>query len=142
MTRKTAEAYGAVFKYIEDNLFKLEPAEFMTDFEDGMRLAIRTHWPDVLIRGCIFHFKRAINRKCISLGLTTLMRDNDEAKKIRAMLGNLALLPASQILEGYASVRSFATQNGLDRRLAGLFAYFESYWLKQVWILSFHSDFS
>lgn len=44
MTKKTKKAYLAVFKYIEDKLFKLKPAQFMTDYEDGMRSAIRKYW--------------------------------------------------------------------------------------------------
>lgn len=37
MSRKTADCYEAVFKFVEKKLFKLQPAVFMTDYEDGMR---------------------------------------------------------------------------------------------------------
>lgn len=54
MTRKTAQSYLALFEYIEQKLFELDPKEMMTDFEKGMRKAIKICWPDVILRGCWF----------------------------------------------------------------------------------------
>lgn len=53
MSRKTAACYTAVFKFIEKKLFQLDPKEMMTDFESGMRSAIRKYWPKVTLRGCV-----------------------------------------------------------------------------------------
>lgn len=132
MTRKTTNAYIAVFEFIEQRLFKMQPREFMTDYEDGMRLAIRKHWPNVEIYGCWFHFKRAINRKCRSFGMKRIQDKNINARKIKEMLTNIPLLPPHQIHEGYSNIKLFAAQTRLDRCFADLFAYFERYWLKQV----------
>lgn len=52
MTRKTSECYKAVFNLIEEKILKLQPNVIMTDYEDGMRLAIRSHWSNVNLRGC------------------------------------------------------------------------------------------
>lgn len=59
MTRKMANVYVAVYQFIEDNLLKIETAEIMSDYEDGRRLTLQKHWPNVVIRGCWFHLKRA-----------------------------------------------------------------------------------
>lgn len=133
MSRKTTEAYLAVFKFIEDNLlFKFEPAEFMTDYEDGMRLAIRKRWPNVPVRGCWFHFKRAVHKKCITFGMKQFLQKNVNARTLKTMLVNIPLLPANRIHEGYASIEKFARQKKLDGRFAAVFSYFKNYWLKQV----------
>lgn len=132
MTRKTAEAYHAVFKYIEDNLIKLQPAEMMTDYEEGLRLAIKNCWPNTRIRGCLWHYERAIDKKCKSLGMTKFFKKNKHAKKVKAMLSHLPLLPENLLIEGYQSIKKFARNNRVDRRFARVFSYFESYWLKKV----------
>lgn len=40
MTDKSAASYKAVFHYIESNIFRLQPSQFMADFESGLRAAI------------------------------------------------------------------------------------------------------
>lgn len=132
MTRKTADAYICVFNFIDQNLIKLMPTEFMTDYEDGMRLAIRTHWPEVRIRGCWFHYKRALNRRCRSISLKRVLDKSINAYKVKEMLVSIPLLPSTKILEGFGSIKTFAAQNKLDKCFDGLFSYFERYWLKQV----------
>lgn len=129
MTRKTTKAYMAVFEFIEQKLLKLKPVLFMTDYEDGMRLAIRKHWPKVEIRGCWFHLKRAVNRKCRSFGLKRLLQQNTNARKV---LLSIPLLPPTQIHEGYACIKKFAKNNNLGKKFVNIFSYFEGYWLKQV----------
>lgn len=37
MTKRTTEAYSAVFDFIEKTLFKLNPSRMMTDFESASR---------------------------------------------------------------------------------------------------------
>lgn len=138
MTRKTSQAYLAVFKLIENKLLKLEPAEFMTDFEDGMRLAIRNNWPNTTIRGCWFHFKRAINRKCVSFGLKWYLQRNNEANMIVSMLGNLPLLPAHRIQEAYNGIKNLSKQKSVNVQLNDVFKYFECYWIKQVRCVYYH----
>lgn len=91
MTRKTTAAYLGVFKFIEQKLFKLKPVLIMTDYEDGLRLGIRKHWPEVDIRGCWFHLKRAVNRKCKSFGLKIVIDKNSDARKVKNMLVNIKL---------------------------------------------------
>lgn len=41
MTNKSSACYQAAFDYIDKNIFKLNPAEIITDFETGLRHAIR-----------------------------------------------------------------------------------------------------
>lgn len=139
MTRKTEEAYRAVFKFIEECLFEMAPGEFMTDFEDGMRLAIKNHWPNVRIRGCWFHLKRAVSNKCTSLGMGRVLKRSHNARKLKKMLGNIPLLPENRIVEGFTSIKDFAQEKRLIKPFAYLFSYFERYWLKQV-RFDFHSS--
>lgn len=132
MTRKTSVAYLSVFEYIEQNIFKLNHTIFMTDYEDGMRLAVRKYWPKVKILGCWFHLKRAVNRRCRKIGMKRILDRNINARKVKEMLVSIPLLPSSQILEGFENVNIFAARNKLHKPFGELFSYFERYWLKQV----------
>lgn len=130
MTRKTAEAYSGLFDFIGKKLFNLEPTETMTDYEEGLRLAIKICWPNASIKGCLWHFKRAIEKRCKSLGMHNLFKKNKLARKVKAMLTNLPLLPEHLLVDGYQSIKDFARRNKLNKRFEEVFSYFEGYWLK------------
>lgn len=130
MTRKTAKSYTAVFEFIEKNIFRLKPYEFMTDFEDGMRLAIKNRWPKAKIRGCWFHLSRAVERRYRKLGLRKLR--NRKAILIKKMLKNIPLLPENMIEAGLSSIIEYSKKKRLFNKMARLFSYFKRYWMKQV----------
>lgn len=133
MTHKTTECYVDVLNYIENNVLKLEPREFITDFEGGMRKAIEICYPAAVLRGCWFHFCAALRKKAIELGLKAILKCNAEARLIRSMLMCLPLLPAESILDGYDYIIERAKNGKLLSKFSKLFKYFHSYWLKQVW---------
>lgn len=127
MSRKTPECYLAVFNYIQKHVFKMKPVEVMTDYEDGLRLAIRKCWAKVVIRGCWFHMARAVQRRYMKLRLNKIKNKN--AAVIRRMLMSLPLLPVDRIDEGFHDIVSFARKKRVFKRMANLFGYFERYWL-------------
>lgn len=132
MTRKTAKCYTAVFDFIETHLFKLQPNEIITDFENGMRLAIKQCWPDVTLRGCWFHFCRAITKRCKKHNLNKLLSTNGNSRIIQKSMMSLSLLPSTEIKNGYNCIKKFARKKKLFSRFSDLFKYFESYWMKEV----------
>lgn len=132
MTRKNAKCYKAVFDFIEKNLFELQPNKIMTDYESGMRFAIKEFWPGVSLHGCWFHFCRAIRKRCQKNNLTKLLRQKRNAQIIQKSMMSIPLLPAERIKEGYDSIKQFARKKKLFQRFSAVFKYFESYWMKQV----------
>lgn len=143
MTSRTSECYLDVFDFIESRLFKLQPTEVMTDFEGGLRKAIEQKYPNARLRGCWFHFVAALDRNALRLGLRRLLKKDLVAKFILRSLMNLPLLPEDRIVEGYAHIKTIAAKNNLGRAFKRYFAYFESYWLRQVTIsrISFNNNF-
>lgn len=139
MTNKTTAAYQDVFKFVEEKLFMLEPTLTMTDYEDGLRTAIKNHWPNCEIRGCEFHFKQAVQRKCKVLPkIRRLLKKSFYSRKIKNMLMSIALLPENKIKDGYKYVQNYAKEKKLDAEFTELFSYFERQWLRGVRII-FHS---
>lgn len=132
MTRKTSLCYTEVFKYIETNVFSLEPAEIMTDFEAGMRNSIKIMYPKAKLRGCWFHFCNALRKKSLRLGLRPLINSTPNAKLILKELMSLLLLPADNIVQGYLYIKEMAMNHELLEHFRPLFTYFESFWLIEV----------
>lgn len=140
MTKRTTACYLDVLNFIEDRLFKLQPTEVMTDFEPPMRKSIEIKYPDAKLRGCWYHYCAALYKKALKLGLSSLLKTSSGAKFIMKSLMNLPLLPENRILEGYQCIKKLATRKQLKRAFKQYFAYFESYWLRQVTIFSFFSN--
>lgn len=62
MTRRTEAAYRHAFQFINDELFELNCQSIMSDFEIGMRNALRAVVPGIKVTGCWFHFCQALRR--------------------------------------------------------------------------------
>lgn len=131
MTSKSTESYSALFKYIEEHIFEMQPNEIITDFEEGLRAAIKEQWPDVTLHGCWYHFCVCISKQFIKLGLGTFVKKNANARRIKSMILCLPLLPAELFDEGLTHIKSQAAKYRLSKRLHSFFTYF-NYWVLQV----------
>lgn len=108
MSSRKTESYEAVFKYIEDNVFKLEPSGLMTDWEAGMRKALRICFPNADLRGCWFHYCQAIRKKFAKLGLHYTLVSSMDARMVKQAIMALPLLPPEKFEEGYDHIKDIA----------------------------------
>lgn len=132
MTKRTTACYKSVFRLIEEKVFNLKPAEFITDFEKGMRKAISKIYPRSKLRGCWYHYSTALSRNMKRLGLNELLKTNDAAKAIKKMFINLPLLPADQFMTGYRHIKGYVETAGLREKFQKFFKYFERQWIVEV----------
>lgn len=132
MSNRTSECYTAVFNFIENEVFKMEPTEIITDFEAGMRNAINTVYKNVTLRGCWFHYCCAIKRMALKLGLRNVLKTMQEARFVYYKLMSLPLLPTEQFLNGYQYIKAHAQRKTFWSNFQSLFEYFESFWIAQV----------
>lgn len=135
MSGKDTRLYKEVFNYIEENVFKLMPSSFMTDFEAGLRRAIREHWQSIRelkLYSCWYHYCAAIRRRIRTLQLLELIADNSDARKIYRKLLSLPLLPTELIEHGYQLIKEDARAKNLLKAFRKFFQYFESFWLNLV----------
>lgn len=132
MTRRTSICYQSVFKYINQNVLKLEPREIVTDFESGLRHAIRKSFPNARLRGCWYHYCAALRKKLLVLATCKLFKTNSWAIIIKKQLMCLPLLPSKHFHEGYQCIKLMVERFGLNERFRSFFSYFEFYWFAQV----------
>ena len=68
LTSKTQQIYSHAFKWIEATIdWKLFPSTITCDFKIALQNAVWKFFPGVVINGCLFHWKQAIQRKIIEL---------------------------------------------------------------------------
>lgn len=133
MTHKSAECYTDLFKYIENHVFQLQPAQVMTDWESALRLAINNVYPSTDIKGCWFHYCSAIRRKAEKVVKDFhLLKTDKNAYEIYRQLLSIPLLPSEYIEDGYHAVKHKARFDGLFEKFKALFEYYEEQWLKVV----------
>lgn len=140
MTSKAANCYDDVFEYL-DNIFNLQPKQFMCDFEGGMRKSLKKKYPNASMKGCWFHYCACIRKRARKLGVSKLWnqksrKENNEAateaKKIYKMVQSLPLLPEKYFFVGYQYVKCSASKINLDKQFAKLFEYFDRTWIMEV----------
>lgn len=105
---------------------------FITDFEQSMRNALQIIFPNVLLRGCWYHFCAALRKKHLKFGMNALLKENVLAKQIQKMLMSLPLLPKENFYEGYGHIKRCAVDWDLTGDFNRVFSYFEGYWFPQV----------
>lgn len=132
MSHKSAESYSHVFRFIEENVFELDPADIITDFEAGMRKAINEVYCGVRLRGCWYHYSAALRKKFLELGMKKFTKKNKKARRIKKMMMSLPLLPAEHFMDGYTFVKQQAIKWRLFTRFKAFFTYYERYWIAQV----------
>lgn len=132
MTNKSTDAYTTVFNYIENHVFKLKPSRFMTDFEEGMRKAIKICYPNATLNGCWYHFKAAVRKRCIKEGVRI---KEGNARTIYRMLLNLPLLPPDSIVMGFSIIMETARSLRVSKPFKKIFNYFQGYWMKVVSVI-------
>lgn len=131
MSNRTAESYQAVLEYIEKNVFQLEPAFLMTDWELGMRKALKICYPQSILRGCWFHYCHSLRKKCIKLGLNCLLKMNEGAKKISQQFMSLPLLPKEHFQTGLNHIKGLIPGYQLSAAFRNFLSYF-NFWVRQV----------
>lgn len=68
MSRKTENAYTALFNKILNLEPEWQPQTIIIDFERAAMASIRTLFPNTVVRGCWFHSSQALWRKVGNIG--------------------------------------------------------------------------
>ncbi|CAF1597843.1 unnamed protein product [Rotaria magnacalcarata] len=97
---KSAEDYNLFFENVskQDNF---QPESIMTDFETGTIKSVKDMLPNILHRGCLFHFSQAVCRQVQSKGLTTKYNEDEVFRLNVKELIALAFAPLDQIITSF-----------------------------------------
>lgn len=132
MKDKKTETYESVFRFLNSKVFELEPMAFMTDHEAGLIKALKNCFPGTPTYRCWYHFKAAVRRNAVRLGLQKLIKGNEIAKSTYKKMLNLPLLPPEDIPKAFEAIKKGAKKQKLGKQFTEFFKYFENYWMKVV----------
>lgn len=124
---KSEETYRRLFSFLKESLC-VEISYFKCDFETGLMNAVKSVFPNVELRGCYFHFNRAVWKKGKQVGLT----DSRVGKEIVRMTTNLPLVPVDKLIEGWTSIVNEAPKTEVMTKFA---QYFDKQWLKSPMLI-------
>ena len=135
---KRTVIYREMLRQLQQSILRLsgqpfQPAMVICDFEISLMTAIETELPNVVIRGCFFHFCQSLWRKVQELGLSVVYRQVRSVKNVVRKIMSLAFLPTAivrmtfnliyrsrsvaRLFTNYPSLREFVdyfTQNYLN----------------------------
>lgn len=130
MTRKSQAAYSHLFKTIQKS-WNLQPAFITTDFEKGLRNALKQQYPAAELIGCWFHFSQALLRKAKKIkGFLQFLKTSDNAKKLFRKFRNLPLIREDKIIIAFTMFQTEAKNFGA--KFTTFIKYFEEEWIKKV----------
>lgn len=124
--------YIKFWRFIENSVCKLQPLSFISDYESAIRSSIMEVYNLELqnINGCYFHYAQALRKRASQTDyLLRSMKENHESKSLFKKFVALALLPASQVCEGFEEIKLEAAN--LDS-FTEFLIYFENFWIKKV----------
>ena len=99
MTRRLKDHYKAVIQKIRQLVPNFEPRFAIGDFEQASMNAFEETFPGIVIKGCLFHFKRAIKHKLGRLNLINYYDTNITANCFFKLFMGLVFLPQNKIRE-------------------------------------------
>ena len=135
MSRRQTPDYASILRIVVRAL-PAAPAvtTVTTDFEGAIWQGVRRVLPDVVVRGCGFHWVQAVERQFKENGLAMAYRDSEGP--LRALLRKLLALPylpPDAIHRSFNRLEDAALEHG-DSRLADLFEYVRTTWFESgVW---------
>lgn len=121
MEKKTFSSYDALFANLKLLMPSVQVAKAMSDYEAATRKALKKHYPNARITGCLFHYVQAIIKNAKRFKLHRDEKFKDVIKEICS----LALLPNEFVVKGFQSIADrFKIKS---KRWTS----FKKYWMKQ-----------
>lgn len=125
MSDKKEASYTALFNMIKSQIPEFNPREFQTDYEAAAMNAIEIVFPQCIIKGCFYHYAKALWRKAKSLKITKAQSN----KRIVALSTALPFLPYHLIMDGWSYILEDISE---DLGMRNFKYYMERQWLHDI----------
>lgn len=116
MDSKTTLAYVKVFQLLKQYLPQTTIVKSMTDYEQAIMNAVTKVFPECVLKGCYFHFNKAVSNYAEKEGLYKLANENNTIRCGINYAARLALLPAELIPAGVNVVEKKLTNQPACRQ--------------------------
>ena len=123
---KSSPSYTKALEVLKSHCPDFNSNLFMADFEKAEHSAIKAHFPNALIKGCLFHWKQSLLRRFRKLPDYS---DNEMMKACLNAVYGLAFVPVSDVDLGWNFLKPSLMQYPAT---ASFITYFESTWLNNT----------
>lgn len=123
LPNKKTVTYKLLLKLIKKQISDFQPAKITLDFEVAAINAFQQTFPEIIFKGCYYHFNRCLWKKAKSLKITTRVLKRHVSRCI-----GIARLPQSDIDEGYKYVIGRSPK---DTKIKKFNKYFQNQWFKK-----------
>ena len=130
MRHKDVQSYSAVYEFLKQYRNDLDPQSFMIDFEQAAITAIRHHFPNAHVQGCLFHFAQCLWRKIQALGLQVWYANIENAHCVKTITA-LAFVQSHDVHDAFVQLCHSLSEETKDI-LSEFTKYFETTWLEAV----------
>ncbi|XP_013198864.1 uncharacterized protein LOC132904259 [Amyelois transitella] len=127
LSSKDTDTYEKLFYIIKSQIPDWNPITFKTDFEMAAMNAIISVFPNVIRKGCYFHFSKAVWKKGKDLGLTK----SKITRRQVALCAVLPYLPQDQIFNGWFYIAAHSPD---DKKSKIFRKYMVTQWLRDDFI--------
>lgn len=145
MTSHKTALYKMVFRELENLFPAFQPLQVMSDYEAGLRRAIRTTLPFARVLGCRFHYAQAVYRKIKGkFRLSTYYKNRQASEfhaKVSGLLRQYLSLPLLQTQHIRGEVERLERElrqvarrgpSHIARKLNNFHRYIVQYWMRMV----------
>lgn len=122
MPNKKQKTYETLFRLIKSTLPNWCPNIFHCDFELAAINALIEIFPNTQLKGCYYHWSRAVWKKAKALGFTK----RKGHKRIIGLTAVLPLLPIEEIVRGWEYVKA----ESINLAMQKFINYLNKFWLK------------
>lgn len=131
LTNKKQSTYNLLFTLIKKSIPNWDPKKFTVDFEAAVMSTLEEKFPEASIKGCYYHFNRAIWKKAEQLKLSK----NKITRKHVALLTVLAHLPPEAVNDGFLYIMEDSPTDEAVTKFNDYFVkqWFENNLMKDKW---------
>ena len=100
---KSTQSYAAMFKHVA-KLVPDGPEHVVVDLELAPISLYSQFWPETVVEGCMFHFKKALRTQLSNKGCLTFYNRSTALQSSVERFKSLAFVPAAEVQEVYEEV--------------------------------------
>ncbi|XP_034935332.1 uncharacterized protein [Chelonus insularis] len=132
VTGKFKSVYVEILKQLQILEPRLDPKTIIVDFEIAFIHAVKEVFPNVLVKGCFFHYTQAIWRKIQAYHLqNNYAKDSEYALNLK-MLFAIPFVPECDVVAAYDELISTDFYIKHESELEELLSYYENIWLGKM----------
>ena len=129
MSKRSKKAYKAVFNALLDLVPQCKLKTIVTDFEAATWNAAREVFPNIVMRGCLFHFNQAVFRKIKEFKLDNEYDNEPHTHRFCRQLMALPLLPKEHIVGAFNRITKYVVEAAGLPKHKKLVNYMRSTWI-------------